>query len=232
MKNSKLIGSKKTKSLYKKVLSVISILHPYVKQRLKVAESMGIIPRNMYRSNEIIDDVVLEVYDKKIDKKINIKHLKLWMFSMSNKKLFKLFEKEKWHKNSISTEILLEEELALLEEKFTIDSGFDLIMDEELEDISYHQNDGEPHLLESDTIQNNIADFFELKDKAYFSDKRKQNLVKKMYNELPLQSSNIVDLYVLGKLKIKEISAILNTDIAKVEKLVSFVKHNFRKYLI
>ena len=118
MKNSGSNTMKRTKSLDKKVLSVISILHPYVKQRLKVAESMGIVPKNMYRSNEIIDDVVLEVYDKKIDKRININHLKLWMFSMSNKKLFKLFEKEKWHKNSISTKILLEEELALLEEKF------------------------------------------------------------------------------------------------------------------
>ncbi len=232
MKNSKSNTMKRTKSLDKKVLSVISILHPYVKQRLKVAESMGIIPKNMYRSNEIIDDVVLEVYDKKIDKKIHINHLKIWMFSMSNKKLFKLFENEKWHKNSISTKILLEEELALLEEKFTIDSGFDLIMDEELEDISYHQNDGEPHLLESDTIQYEIADFFELKDKSFFRDKEKQNLVRRMYGELPLQSSNIVDLYVLGKLKIKEIGAILDIDITKVEKIVSFVKDNFRKYLI
>ena len=232
MKNSKLNSMKRPKSLEKKVLSVISFLHPYVKQRLKVAESMGIIPKNMYRSNEIIDDVVLEVYDKKIDKKIYIKHLKLWMFSMSNKKLSKLFEKEKWHKNSISIKILLEEELAMLEEKFTIDSGFDLIMNEELEDISYHQHDGEPHLLDSDDLQCDIADFFELKDKTYFKDKEKQILVRRMYNELPFQSSNIVDLHVLGKLEIKEISMILDTDITEVKNIIHFVKNNFRKYLV
>jgi len=232
MKNTLSNTRRRYKSLDKKVLSVISLLHPYVKQRLRVAESNGIIPKNMYKSNEIIDDVVLEIYDKKIDKKIYINHLKLWMFSMSNRKLFKLFENEKWHKNSISTKILLEEELALLEEKFTIDGGFDLIMDEELEDISYHQNDGETHLLESGAVQNNIVDFFELKDKTIFRDKEKQRIVKKMYDKLPLQSSNIVDLFMLGNLKIKEISAILDTDITEVEKIVSFVKDNFRKYLI
>jgi len=232
MKNKGSNSIKRPKSLDKKVLSIISILHPYVKQRLKVAESLGIIPKNMYRSNEIIDDVVLEIYENKTDKKIDINQLKLMMFSILNKKLFKLFKNEEWHKNSISIKILLDEELALLEEKFTIDSGFDLIMNEELEDISYHQHDGEPHLLESDAIQFDIADFLDLKDKSFFKDKGKQNLVLKMYGELPLQSSNIVDLHVLGKLKLDEICKILVLHITEVEKVITFVKDNFRKYLV
>lgn len=232
MKNTGSNSMKRPKSLDKKVLSNISILHPYVKQRLRVAESLGIIPKNMYKSSEIIDDVVLEIYENKTDKKIDINQLKLMMFSMSNKKLFKLFKNEEWHKNSISTKVLLDEELALLEEKFTIDSGFDLIMNEELEDISYHQHDGEPHLLESDAIQFDIADFLNLKDKLFFKDKGKQNLVLKMYGELPLQSSNIVDLHVLGKLKLDEICKILVLHITEVEKVITFVKDNFRKYLV
>ena len=232
MKNSKSNTMRRPKSLDKKVLSVISLLHPYVKQRLKVAESMGIIPKNMYKSNEIIDDVVLDIFESKTDKKIDIESLKLMMFSMSNKKLFKLFEKEKWHKNSISTKILLDEEMALMEEKFTIDSGFDLIMDEELEDISYHQHDEEPHLLQSDAVQLDIADFLDMKDKLFFKDKGKQNLVLKMYGELPLQSSNIVDLHVLGKLKLDEICKILVLHITEVEKVITFVKDNFRRYLV
>lgn len=232
MKNTGSNSMKRPKSLDKKVLSNISILHPYVKQRLKVAESLGIIPKNMYKSSEIIDDVVLDIYENKTDKKIDINQLKLMMFSMSNKKLFKLFKNEEWHKNSISTKVLLDEELALLEEKFTIDSGFDLIMNEELEDISYHQHDGEPHLLESDAIQFDIADFLDLKDKLFFKDKGKQNLVLKMYGELSLQSSNIVDLHVLGKLKMDEICKILVLHITEVEKVITFVKDNFRKYLV
>jgi len=232
MKNKGSNSIKRPKSLDKKVLSIISILHPYVKQRLKVAESLGIIPKNMYKSNEIIDDIVLEIYENKTDKKIDINQLKLMMFSILNKELFKLFKNEEWHKNSISTKILLDEELALLEEKFTIDSGFDLIMNEELEDISYHQHDGEPHLLQSDAVQFDIADFLDLKDKSFFKDKGKQNLVLKMYGELPLQSSNIVDLHVLGKLKLDEICKILVLHITEVEKVITFVKDNFRKYLV
>lgn len=232
MKNSKSNAIHRPKSLDKKVLSIISILHPYVKQRLRVAESMGIVPKNMYKSNEIIDDVVLEIYENKTDKKIDINQLKLMMFNMSNDKLLRLFEKEEWHKNSISTKILLDEEMALMEEKFTIDSGFDLIMDEELEDISYHQHDGEPHLLQSDAAQLDIADFLDLQDKLFFRDEGKQNLVLRMYGELPLQSSNIVDLHVLGKLKLDEICKILVLHITEVEKVITFVKDNFRKYLV
>ena len=215
-----------------KALTLIHLLHPFVKQRIKVGEILGIFPKNMYKSNEIIDEVVLSIYENDINEGISSDELKIKMFRITNNKLSSLFENEKWHKKTISTKFILEEELALLEEKFTIDGGFDLIMDEELDDISYHQNDGESHLLQSDEVQGNVIDFLELKDKAFLKDSEKQDVFRKMYYKLPLQTSNVVDLYILGKLNLKEVSKILDIEIIEIKRIIDFVKDNFKKHLI
>jgi hypothetical protein len=52
-----------------------------------------------------------------------------------------------------------------------------------------------------------------------------------MYKLLPLQTSNVVDLYILGKLDIQEISLILNVDIIEVKRIIDFVKENFKKHI-
>jgi hypothetical protein len=153
------------------------------------------------------------------------------MFELANNKLKSLFENEKWHKNSISTKFILEEELKQLEEDFTVDAGNDLIMNEELDDISYHQNDDESPLLLSEENQQNIINFLDLKDKSFFYDRNNQNVLHKMYRMLPLQTSNVVDLYVLGKLNLHEIANILSTEIIEVKRIINFVKINFKKYL-
>ncbi len=228
MKNNE---DKKAKSLDQKTLSIVHQLHPYVKNRIRIAEVMGIFPKNMYKTNEVIDDVILDIYENdNID--VDIDQLRMMMFSKTNINIFKLFESEKWHIKTISTKKILEEELALLEEKFTVDGGFDLIMDEELDDISYHQNDGESHLLQSDKVQQDIVDFLELKDKAFLKEQQKQDVLRKMYRKLPLQTSNVVDLYILGKLNFKDIATILNIEIIEVKRIIDFVKDNFKKHLI
>jgi len=55
--------------------------------------------------------------------------------------------------------------------------------------------------------------------------------LRKLYYKLPLNSSNIVDLYILGKLSYQEIALILKLDILEVKKIINFVKENFKKQL-
>ena len=221
----------KNTSFEKKILSNVHLLHPYVKQRLKVGENLGILPKNMFRANEIIDEVILSIYENDTNKNIEVNELRLLMFEITNSKLQSLFDNEKWHKDSISTKILLEEELKLLEENFTVDGGNDLIMDEDLDDISYHQNDHGSHLLDSDGSQENVLELLDISDTTIFEKQSNKNILQRMYKLLPLQTSNVVDLYILGKLDIQEISHILNVDIIEVKRIIDFVKENFKKHL-
>ncbi len=225
------MSNSKNSSFEKKTLSIVHLLHPYVKQRLKVGENLGILPKNMFKTNEIIDEVILNIYENDTDKNIEINELRLLMFELTNNRLQSLFEDEKWHKDSISTKILLDEELKLLEENFTVDGGNDLIMDEELDDISYHQNDHESHLLASDGSQENVLELLDISDTKVFEKQSNKNILQRMYKLLPLQTSNVVDLYILGKLDIQEISLILNVDIIEVKRIIDFVKENFKKHI-
>jgi len=215
----------------KKVLRVVSLLHPYVKQRIRVGEYYGIFPKNMYRSNEIIDDVIIEVYENDMQNDSEVNDLRIAMFELVNNKLNSLFENEKWHKKAISTKFILEEELKQLEENFTVDADFDLIMNEELDDISYHQNDKEPQVHPYDGEQNGVLSFLELDDSEIFEDHQKKDTLKNMYFRLPLHSSNVVDLYILGKLNLQEIASILKIEIVEVKQIVELVKNKFQKHL-
>ena len=215
----------------KKTLSIVHLLHPYVKQRIRVGENLGIFPKNMYRSNGIIDEVVLKVYEKGLQEDVDSDELRMIMFDLANGNLKTLFEKEKWHKNSISTKFILEEELKQLEENFTMDAGNDLIMNEELDDISYHQNDHERPELPYDDAQDIVLAFLEINDAALFENYKNKNMLEKMYDLLPVQTSNVVDLYILGKLNLQEIATILKIEIVEVKRIIDSVKETFKKHL-
>ncbi len=124
----------------KKTLTIIPLLYPYVKQRIRVGENLGILPRNMFKSNEVIDEVVLEIYEQGLQKNNENETLRMIMFEKVVRRLNLLFESEEWHVDSISTKIILEEELKQLEENFTIDGDSELVMTEDLDDISIPQS--------------------------------------------------------------------------------------------
>ena len=219
------------KSPDKKTLSTVQLLHPYVKQRIRVAENLGIFPRNMYKSNEIIDEVVLKVYEEGLHKSLNQDDLRIAMFRLTFDRMNELLESEEWHKDSISTKLILEDELKQLEENFTMDADNDLIMNEDLDDISYHLNDKEGVSLPYDEEEEGVKVLFGLdtsETEGFWQDRKE---IRKLYYKLPLNTSNIVDLYVLGKLSFAEIASILNTQIAEVKEIVDFVKETFRKQM-
>ena len=206
-------------------------MHPYVKQRIRVAENLGIFPRNMYKSNEIIDEVVLKVYEKGLHETLNQDELRIAMFKLTFERLNELLESEEWHKDSISTKLILEDELRQLEENFTMDADNDLIMNEDLDDISYHLNDKEGASLPYDEEEEGVKVLFGLDTSGNDGFWQGRKEIRKLYYKLPLTTSNIVDLYILGKLSFSEIAAIMKTEIAEVKEIVNFVKETFRKQM-
>jgi len=215
----------------KKTLTVVHLLQPYTKQRIRVGEYLGYFPRNMYKPNEIIDEVVLDTYEKGLHKSKNAEDLRLAMFDVLNNRMQVLFQSEAWHKDSISTKYILEEELKQLEENFTVDAGNDLIMNEDLDDISYHQNDMGSRELPYDESEEGVKAFLGLDKIKKFEEYNDRGALRKVYYKLPINTSNIVDLYILGKLSFHEISGILNIEVSEVKEIVSFVRETIKNQL-
>ena len=212
----------------KKVLNIIQYLHPYVKHRLYVAETTRILPKNMYTSTGIIDDSIIALYKNKYNPDADINLIKLHLFEIVDDALKLLFEKEAFHKNTISTRHILEEELHNLEELYTINGDMDYIMSEELDDISYKQEDGYKHLFLYANKEASILKSFDIKEKPNNNTKK---LFSKFYSWLPMSTSNILDLYVFGKLSFEEISKIEHIEVADVDHILRTVKRQFRSNL-
>lgn len=215
----------------KKTLTIVHLLHPYSKQRIRVGEKLGYFPRNMYKSSEIIDEVVLEIYEEGIHLSNDSEELRLKMFSLLNTKMASLFKSEAWHKDAISTKFILEEELKQLEENFTTDAGNDLIMNEDLDDISYHQNDVDSSGLPYDDSEEGVKIFLGLDQIENYQKNHNRTNLRKVYYKLPVNTSNIVDLYILGKLSFHEIAIILEMEVSEVKEIVNIVRETIKNQL-
>ncbi|WP_378176509.1 hypothetical protein [Aquimarina sp. SS2-1] len=218
------------KEFGKKLLSVVPHLHPYVKHRIYIAESTGILPRNMYCSNGIIDDAIVKLYNEdQLDIAMDTLSLELKLFRIADQLIDELYLREGWHQQCISTNHFLREELDKLEENYTSEADNELIMNEELNDISYHQNSEKKQLFIYDDSDSAIFKIIESEDS---SENRKQKLLGKFYSWLPLETSKIIDLFVFGKLNFEEIARIKDITEQEVKETIIDVRKSFRKNLI
>lgn len=223
------LNEKATQTAFnKKVVSASQQLHPYVKHRLYIAESTGIIPKKMYASNGIIDESIVKFYEKGYDIDIDTNTLKLKLFKIVDADLDAIFKKEAFHKNTISTNSILVEELDALEENYTIDDGFDYVMNEDLDDISYQQNGHSKHLFLYDDDSNSVLNAL---DTNAISLNNHKKTLGNLYSWLPLNVSNIVDLFVFGRLSFEEISKIKSIETKRIVHIFDEIKKNFNNHI-
>ncbi len=214
----------------KKVLTAIPHVFPYVKHRLYVAETKGIVPRNMYKTNGIIDDAIIDLYKNYEGKLDNATDIKLKLFMLSDKRMDLLLKKEDFHKNTLSTSQILKSELKQLEEKFEFDAGNDLIMHEELDDISYHQDDfKKPLFLYTNDEEKSIIRTLEIPIENSELTEKKRIAFNKIYHWLPTETSNILNLFIFGKLTYDEIALIKKIDVYEIKSNIQEVSRVFRK---
>lgn len=212
-----------------KVISATQHLQAYVKHRLYIAESTKIIPKNMYKSNDIIDEGIAKFYEQGYNVDADASHIKITLFKIVDADLDDLFKNEAFHQNTMSTDSILKDELDGLDEEFTADEGFDFIMHEELSDISYHQDQEDKHVFVYDDNNSSLLNAFEISD---MSTKRNKHLLGKYYTWLPLRVSDIVDLFVFGKLSFDEIATVKNIEARRVERILKLAIEDFKEHLI
>lgn len=211
----------------KKVLSALPHLHPYVKHRIYIAETTGILPKNMFSSNGIIDESIIILYDKGFNVDAEPMAVKLELFRIVDSYMNVLFKNEAYHKDTISTDDILKKELSKLNEDYTVDADFDFILNTELNDISYHQDQMEPLQLYANK-ESSILKAFEIDD---LSAKKSPKVFGQLYNWLPFNVSNIVDLYIIGKLDFESIAKIKKIEQKRVEAIFEKVKRTFRRHI-
>lgn len=212
--------AEKRKKFDKKLLKLIPELKPYVRHRLYLAEILGMIPENMYRATGVIDDAIITIYSSDLTQFETNIDLKLRLFSLVKEGLDSIYYKEAEHKDAISTDKILHQELNKLKERFTFNADGDFVMNEELNDISYQQKGFIPQLFIYDDAAQNVKDAFDLD----YLDYDRKNTFTKLYHYLSFEASNIVDLHVFGKLNTTEIAQIKKTEEARIRAILLQIK--------
>jgi len=229
MSTLKKITDKKTEIAFnKKVVAASQHLYPYVKHRLYIAESTGVVPKNMYASGGLIDESIAKFYESGYNIDWPTNTIKLKLFSIVNRELDTIYKKEAFHKNTISTDAILKEELDALDESYTIDDDWDFIMAEDLRDISYKPHDKHKHLFIYDDNDASVLNAFDMED---LSTDKSRKALGNLYSWLPLNVSNIIDLFVFGKLSFDEIAKVKNIEIHRVEMIFDEVINKFKDHV-
>ena len=203
-------------------------LKRFIKQKLHIAEKNGIIPKGFYAPEDIIDEVYQIIYEE-FDPNWTENQIKTKIFQLAIEKLNQILKQESQKPEKVDIDALIEQETRFLDEKITIDADGEFVLVDELDDISYHQKDAQPHYLILD--RNTEEKLLELYDKDS-NDKlteTQQNNFWKLYKYTPAQSKLVVELLVFAGLSTDEITDITEIPQNKVEKIITTFKNKLRK---
>ena len=202
-------------------------LKKLVQHKLRQWEVTRKIPGDTYSADEIIDDVYLRVFEEFHDSLIDERSLKVKMLAVSRELLDEI--KEKHSGKRVSVEELIRKEMKELQEDYTVDSDGELILMEDLDDISYGTHDKEDIILLQDEHFDDLAETFEIADTGSFLNEDKHK-IGKIYSDLPDLTRSIVDHYVFVNLSAVQIAEIHNISEDDVKWMLQRVKERFEKF--
>lgn len=208
---------------YKKSLAAIPSLKKFAATKLNLAEKEGLIDKEFYDANGILDEVFMDVF-KTFSNDMDEKQLKQTLFLKTIQKINHKIEKENQFADDINIDAILKDELNLLKEDYSVEADGDYIFDEDLDDISCQQNRFNPvKFILDEPMELEITGKLDLNDISLFSD-RSRILFGASFYTLPPISKNIIELYVFGNHDILEISQTLKVSEDTVRKVIERVK--------
>ena len=216
------------KAFYNKIEAYLPEVRKFISSSLKTAENEGKLDRGYYDPEGILDEVYLAIFsefDPEWDKKM-LRYLLL------KKAVDQLDEKKALEAStpaSVSTGDLLKEELDRLREDFTTDGDGDLILNTELDDISYKQDRRyRTEIYMDGTTEKSILEKLKLDSAFQLSSERRASFGY-LYNTIPQISKTIFELHVFADQSASEIALILDIEEEKVRRVMKVVTERFRR---
>jgi DNA-directed RNA polymerase specialized sigma24 family protein len=172
----------------------------------------------------------LKIFNDYKDEFQDENRLKVVMYTYARDILNSL--KEKHSGIDISVEDMVNKELEELEEDFTADAEGEIVMLDDLDDISYHQKEYSANdniLLIAPEQVNEIAGIYNLQKGNLTEEQTKR--IGKTYSRLPELSMSVFDHYVFAKLTFEQIAEIHRISVEKVTQMLNVIKKRFEKVL-
>lgn len=206
------------------LLDVIPNLRKYIIKRIKTAIQKNHFPKNKYIPNDFINQLFIETYNH-IENMLNEDEFYLWLYKKTNQLLDDAIIEEEFDDLFFQNiDNYSKQEWDQMEEKYTVESDGDLIMIEELEDISYNQN---PYTVKDVFIENTENELIKKIDKNLHQEQVDKH-VQLVLHKLPLQTQNVFELFIKHHLTLAEIAEVRNISILDVEQLLDKARKSLK----
>jgi len=212
---------------YNKISALVPDLKKFTARSLKAAESQGAIDRGFYNAEGILDEIYLEVFEDFSDI-IDKEKIKTILFSKAVQKIEEKKILEQETPEYQSTEKMLKQELDALDERFTTQADGDLILNTELDDISYKQQTERPlNVILDETLEQQLIKKLDMSD-TLLPSLEHRSIFGVLYNNIPPRSKSVLELFAFGNRSFYEISEILEVPEDIIDRIMDKLKERFR----
>ncbi|WP_157503298.1 sigma-70 family RNA polymerase sigma factor [Mangrovimonas xylaniphaga] len=210
------------------ILKILPSIKKYIHGRLAALSSHPHFSRNKYSEDDIIDQLFIEVYYH-IEEVKKADDFYLWLFKKTDELLEDITVEEEFddffYKN---IDEYTKDEWNEMEEQFSTDGDGDLLMIEELDDISYNKND---YLLNHVFIKDDEQDYIEKLDKE-LDEIKIQKHIAMVLKKLPIPMQSAFDLFANYNFTPTEIADLKQMKTIKAIQLIQTARNSIRDSLI
>ena len=201
----------------KLLLDIIPEIRRYITKKVRTAIQKGHFPKNKYSTDDFIAQLFIEIYDH-IDDFSTEDEFYVWLYKKTNELLEEILIEEEFGTLFFQNiDEYSKKEWDQMHEKFTIETDGDLIMKQELDDISYYKD---PYTLNDVFIENTEKELVKNIDKILHKEELDRHIQVVLHN-LPEAMRTVFELYTKQHLTLAEIAEVRNISIEKAQQLLN-----------
>jgi DNA-directed RNA polymerase specialized sigma24 family protein len=210
------------------LLKVLPRVEKYIENRLNREVANQKLDKGRYKKEDFIDQLFLLVYDN-FDEVLTAKELHTWLFKKADELLEDALVEEEFDSlffDNIDdyTKIEWDE----MEEKFTTDGDGDLIMFDELDDISYRKKD---YILKNIFLEDNQDENMAKLDKEIRASEIQKHIHTVLFN-LPRPVQTVYELFTVHQFNVPEIAKIQNRTEVEINDLLKAARESLKLSII
>lgn len=216
------------RAFYATFVSIIPELRKYLGTRLAAMIHQGHFPHNFYKEDDFVDDLFISIYEN-FESLESEEDFYMYLFSEMDAILKTVERKEhNLHQPLEDIETYAKVERDRLREKITAQLDGDLILQQELDDISYAQNESAYTTIFEEDSMKMIEDHLDRNHTHSLSSEQVDQLILK----LPQSVRNIATLYIHFHLNIPEIVKVTQLSHKEVTSIINEIKSLIQKELL
>jgi DNA-directed RNA polymerase specialized sigma24 family protein len=200
----------------------------YTHRRLKTAEMTSSIKRGMFKTQDLLDEIYLIVYERLEEIPAYEDEILIWLHKVVDEHLDEKFQEMEFEKEHFDRiENILEADYQSMKEDYTIGADYDIVPMEELDEFEAPYPLYSVNQLEYEAGEDYLLDDLILK----MNDKELHAMIEKELMKLPVLKRTIMDLYLLEQMTAKEIANIKGISFSEVETIINEVISQLKKTL-